>query len=1072
MGNLERGGEKGWGDGMKPMHLVMTAFGPYAKRTEIDFQRLGMDGMFLITGKTGAGKTMIFDAITYALYGETTGGDRDGKSLESDGAETGSKTCVELAFEHRGEIYTVVRWTSKKAKIGGRMVNASFSHGDTVIPGAKETTAAVTDLLRMDYKQFKMISMIAQGEFKELLTSSSEERKRIFRKLFHTDNYNKMTEILKEKNRECEGELRQTEHDMYVQFQMTACGEDSPKKNILKERKGIAEKALNEVQAREILALLEEIEAEDKESLQVTEEQIRKEEQLLDKAKSSLLAAEKTNLEIRKREEADALVERLLEKKPVMEERKLRLAKETAAFYKLKPVHEELQKSRRDWQERAEGLQKAREGQRTAELAWQEAERQKVQAEKEKPDLEELRKQIHAMEEKESRYKEQDALAKTITSLQAEKETLEKSLKAVRTGISEKQVQLQNKEAEEKLLADAPARHEAWNSRLEGIRKAYGTGEKILKEQKGLSDLQEQLHAAQESFRKREESYEKARNDHKRLRKLLEYNSAGLLAEDLQENVPCPVCGSLHHPHPAKRTEESCTEAEVKRAEEFALQKGKEREAAVKQAEGFCARHAERTQAVLGDMQRHFAMLEEEWGLSCGKQETPSLEEGFAKLEAVQKEMLLLGKDARKTADELDGKVKRLGILQREMTDLRREREVNQREQELLQKKQLEITKELSAAEGRRSQLGTLEFHSLAEALEHRSALTAKLEGIEKRIQMAESAFAEADKRLAKNAKAEELSEKAEQEAKEACREAQEKWKQALKEQDFREEGEYLSCLVSEQELSEKQESLKDYEKKWTEAHVRQQDAREAAKGKTRTDTNVLQKEIEDRTASLKGKRSISTGLQGRRAVNQGVIKEMNRLSKKAEKERVLAGRTKQLYEMLSGQVATRKGIGTLEEYVQGHGFDQILRAANKRLAIMSEGVYELYRHRSESGGNKSEALSIDVHDTIKDTYRSAKTLSGGETFKASLSLALGLSDTISSMNGGIQVDTLFVDEGFGTLDDTSLSEALEVLAGLSSCQRMIGIISHREELKACIPRKLNVMKNREGSSVTIDLGI
>ena len=116
MGNLERGGEKGWGDGMKPMHLVMTAFGPYAKRTEIDFQRLGMDGMFLITGKTGAGKTMIFDAITYALYGETTGGDRDGKSLESDGAETGSKTCVELAFEHRGEIYTVVRWTSKKAK--------------------------------------------------------------------------------------------------------------------------------------------------------------------------------------------------------------------------------------------------------------------------------------------------------------------------------------------------------------------------------------------------------------------------------------------------------------------------------------------------------------------------------------------------------------------------------------------------------------------------------------------------------------------------------------------------------------------------------------------------------------------------------------------------------------------------------------------------------------------------------------------------------------------------------------------------------------------------------------------
>ncbi|OUN97282.1 hypothetical protein B5F98_06000 [Pseudoflavonifractor sp. An44] len=919
---------------MRPLHLTLSAFGPYAGQVEIPLEQLGERGLYLITGDTGAGKTTLFDAITYALYGEPSGDNRDPSMFRSKYAQPDTPTWVELVFSYSGKTYTVRRSPEyeRPAKRGGgttlQRAEAELHLPDgRLVTKTREVTGEIVNIIGLDRSQFAQIAMIAQGDFLKLLLADTRSRQEIFRKLFPTRGYMVFQEKVKSESgalqRECEaarasvkqyidGVLCPREDPMYPQWERAWAGE---------------------LPIQETVELLEALLEQDRER----DTQCSEELEQLDgewKAVTALLAK----------------AEELEKAQSQLEEAQVR--RETCAA---------------QW-----------------EAAQQQLEAQTAQA----PQLEGLRAQLADLEAELPRYQELEQLRQNLTAQtqsirqqstwleeqESEQKQREKKLeqgRQERAGLEEAGAQRERLLGQQTRAQEQSQQLEELSTLLAGCRQARVNLENA---QKRYGVARQKAQAAQEDYTGKNQAF-------------LD-EQAGILAQQLAEGQPCPVCGSLTHPAPAQLSQGAPTEEELNRA---------------KQA----WETAQQTAST--------------WSVEAGKART-ALEEREQRLRS-QMAHVLPEQGADQPLDQVAQAI----------------REAQRKAQEALDQVRGQL-RQVEAALARKRQLDT------------------QIPQQEQRLGELERAIASAREQLAgANSRREEL-----------------------QGQIHTLEGQlrYPQAEQARQEQSDLKGKLQRLEEAQTQAQRRANAAQLALTGAEEAVKQLTHLVEQSQPMDVETQRARSQELTLRRAQLTAIQRELHtRITTNRTALEQIQGKTAQLAQLeqrytwvrtlsntVNGTLPGKEKIA-LETYVQMTFFDRILRRANLRLLVMTGGQYELKRRREAAGSRGQSGLEMDVIDHYNGTERSVKSLSGGESFQASLALALGLSDEIQSSAGGIRLDTMFVDEGFGSLDEESLGKAMGALGDLAQGNRLVGIISHVSELKEKIDKQIVVRKDRTGGS-------
>ncbi len=1055
---------------MKPVKLIISAFGSYAgTMPEIDFERFEEKGLFLISGDTGAGKTTIFDAICFALYGTTSGSYRDPKKLRSEYAAEGTESFVDFYFSHQGREYHICRRPQyeRPLKRGtGTKTEpeaASFQCGaETPIEGVKAVNNAVKELLHIDAAQFKQIAMIAQGEFWELLNAKTDKRTEILRTVFMTDGYKKIEYLLKDRMDVCTGNLRSTENSIVQYFNDVTAGEESKfgeELALLQERAGGSGSAWN---LDELLDMISAIVQEDEMRRENVGSHLQAEEKILEEKSSAFNMAETNNKFVsqyealtRERDSLAAREEEMAARSAALQRKKDAVHSVNPGYCRWKSKQEEIAGTKRKIQDREAEREKVTEERSSAVRAFE-------SALSKEPRREERKGLIVRIDGDQGKYSLRDQLQGEIESLRREAASFD----GRQAGLEQKEAALKEKLAslngriEE--LQDYPAELEkvkAAGEQAEALKKDI---DKIIETHiPALERKKKELAKKQKAFDKARDGYEAARDKKQQAEKLLENCRAGILAGELEEGKPCPVCGSVHHPAPASFPAEFVTEEQCREYEE------QENTARDKKEEALTA---------VESLKATVEALEEQLKESIGRYvpdavcQTVPGEALDGLREMVVKEQAVL----EKKAEDHKKRVEELNRGCRELEKIRKDyAKAAGKELDKLEEDKKGLTEEkhanetiLAEKEASLLPLKELAYESLEQARKARDEAEKEVKAIGDAIEGARKRKEEADQALAGLKSGIETLQATlnKEEGEEAV--LYKEFREVLKSRGFAGEEEFLACVVSEEELQTEERELSEYDTAVKTNEVRLQQARADAEGKMPVDLELVGAELEgqkQRVSVLQEQKSmVSARLSENRKRQASITGLRDKLGEYRRAKEISA----RLYALVKG--TTGKGKITLEQYIQATGFERIIQAANRRLGPMSDGQYELYRQ--DSFGRQSNTwLDLEVLDNFTGHRRPVGNLSGGESFKASLSLALGLSDTVSSQMGGIQMEALFVDEGFGTLDRKSMENALDILLTLSGTGKLVGIISHREELKENITQQIRVSKTRSGSRITVD---
>ena len=915
---------------MRPITLTMSAFGPYAAKTVIELDKLGTNGLYLITGDTGAGKTTIFDAITYALYGEASGNTRDVNMFRSKYAEPSTPTEVELTFEYAQKIYTVKRnpeYDRPKARGEGyttEKANAELHYPDgRVVTKLKEVNKAIVDIMGIDRSQFTQIAMIAQGDFLKLLLASTEDRKKIFQKIFRTQCYYQLQERLKQQTGDLAKDYGKIGDSIRQYINGIACHPDDVLMlEVDKAKKG-------ELKNTEAVQLVEKLIKQD------TAEQ-----------------------------------QKALERIGELDKQKQKIAAQLAVAKKRKTTEEDQEKAKENH---------ARETQRLKRL-----ETEKNEAVAHQPEVQKAVEAIAKLEAQLPEYAEMQKKQTERTGLQKALEELAQKIKTEAETEKKLAQSIKDLKAEQALLQNAGAAQAAKKAEKDRLAEQQKDLEELKKEYAVYQKLEAQLKKAQADYAQKSEDSGQKRAEYEHKNKLYLDAQAGILAETLTEGAPCPVCGSLEHPHPAQKPENAPTKQEL----EICKAKAEEAEKATQEASSKAS--------------------------TCNGQVNTSRETLQARGQK------WLGTDAVEEMERLCS-------------------EKQQQTAAALQKAEQQL-KEIEKQLGRKAALDQLipqKEGELEQCKNRRGGYETQQAGDGAKLQAAEKRLKEL---------AEKLSYPSEAEANQALqklRKQKEVWENAIKES----KDAHDEC---EKNLAALKGTLEGYQK--TLQGMEKVDVQAVLAAQTKAD--------QQKAAWQAQKNEISDRL----AVNRPIPEKLQpQISQMEETEKRLQC-VQALSDTANGKLSGKEKI-MLETYIQMTFFDRIIRRANVRLMVMSGGQYELKR-RVNAENNRSQAgLELDVIDHYNGSERSVKTLSGGESFKASLALALGLSDEIQSSAGGIRLDTMFVDEGFGSLDEESLEQAVNALVGLTQGNRLVGIISHVSELKNRIDKQIVVTKEKSGGS-------
>lgn len=1082
---------------MKPTKLVMQAFGAYAEQTEIDFTQFEEKGLFLICGDTGAGKTTIFDAISYALYGEASGSYRDTKNLKSEYVDKKVESFVDFYFTHQGKDYHVCRkpsfkYTNRNGKPDEQAEKVIFYQPDGTtlegaknIDGTKEKPGAIPQLLNMDAGQFMQVAMIAQGEFWKLLNAKTNERTEILRTIFQTDAYKKLE--LKLKNRmdvsfaarkEKEQSISQSFREVKVEPAEISEGisgiltedlaEDSEEqpRSVVQRICDLQEK-LQDSKAvwniEEMLTLLQAAIGEDTEKAKQKETVLAQEEEELQKLQGTLVSAKDNNAILERYARTKEEREVLESQKGLFEERRIQLDRTKQATYKVKPEYDAWSAKEHEWERTkqliTDGAQTLADCQTRAGMA----DAKVKETEALRPEAEQCQKIVDKVREEEPRYKEREMLQHELGQIQLQLATQEQQEAALVT--AEQMLQ--------KRIGELQEQQAVWKEEPQQLAQAQAAHDKLLDSQKKTESIaknlipawrrkQQELEEAQREYRKNQDAYESAKEAFTHADRLYRANLVGILASDLAEGDPCPVCGATHHEKLATLVEASVTAEqckELKAVEEKKLDAFNQATASASSLRAVVqAKELQLKEQIRGCM-------------------TPAFIGG---VEALEELLVIFERQRAKLVDAVAQSREQMDTLQQNCEKLREVEAMLARAQgtemarlaeqrkSLVEERQSLIAKQ-AASQATLAALQTLSYPDWEAAMQEGNHALARVTEIQTALDTAAKEKKSADEAVARVQASIATQKQALEQQKSDAQMLKQRLNEKLTACQFASVEEMQAQVATDAEIHAEETKLADYDKKVTEvaARLSQLEQEQDARHRTLVDLEQLQQEHTSKRVQVETLRTALQAITFRIQNNcekQQNIRAQQVAYEKAKKENDTSYR---LYTLVSGQ--TRNGKITFEQYIQAAGFDSILQAANRHLLPMSDNQFQLYRQTNAVGKQTNTFLDLEVLDISTGKRRPVGNLSGGESFKASLSLALGLSDTIAENRGGIQMDALFVDEGFGTLDSKSLEETKDALLSMSGENKLVGIISHRDELMD-IPQKLRVTKGRGGSRIQMEL--
>lgn len=1042
---------------MKPIKITMCAFGPYAGTVEVPLADFGDSGLFLITGDTGAGKTTIFDAITFALYGEASGTNRESSMLRSDFAAPEAKTWVGLDFLCRDQLYRVERspryQRAKKSGIGMTWENASAVltlPGGKVITGYTAVSEAVKDIIGIDRNQFAQIAMIAQGDFLRLLLANTEERGKIFRKVFNTEMYQQFQNELKSQA----SLLKNRYEDLRKSIMQYAAGFDCPPDKSRYAELELFKDQNNINTLDHYLDCLQSLIDEDAQIQKAEDKQYEKSRQELDRISQLIATADADNQRLERLEQARQRLTDLEDQQKEFNQKAEQLQAAENALYHLKPVADELHQVLKSVRDYAAQIKEARDGLDGDKLKLVVLQ-QKWQAEQDRePERDALVAAISAAQDSLPQYQALDLLRQEIAALDKglkEKQTRLESLQARRETLTAAEVKLK-KTLEDCQDADVEAeraRHNLaeWDHRREALQ--------------GLSDIMSQIERDRKELVSARHEYETALENSQALSAAYEQmeiaflnEQAGIMAARLKPGEPCPVCGSTSHPHPALLSAQSPSEAQLRKAKKEAAAARDRTYATNEAAASWRVSLETRTegwlksvQALLGEVAMAEIPVRLTLESNVAEQEWAKWTEQAASREDQAKKKIIW-------QSELNETVKILAELVIGLNDL--DREVG------------EIKMSLGVLEANADSIrAQLKFGHQADAEKDIRVKTTVLENMKKSLTVAEKEVNECRAAIEKRqgvltGLTAELAK-----AQKTLARVQLKFEQTLKAKGFDNEQHYQQGLRSEEQVNQLKTDLELYKVKLNEARAEVTTLTSETMAAVYIDTTALKEQKEELENASKAEEERIRLIFSRINTNSNVLSKIEtRRLEMAETEQAYQ-RMRLLSDTANGDLKGRPRLA-FEQYVQTTYFSQVIAEANKRFSYMTGGRFVLIR-KEEAGNLRSQTgLELDVIDNYTGKSRSVKTLSGGESFKASLAMALGLSDMIQRFAGGIKIDTMFVDEGFGALDPESLEQAIEVLLGLTSGSRLVGIISHVSELRERIDKKLVVQKGITGSNITL----
>ena len=915
---------------MRPVRLKMSAFGPYAGETVLELDKLGDSGLYLITGDTGAGKTTIFDAITYALYGEASGSDRKVQMLRSKYAEPETLTSVELDFIYGGKKYSIQRnpeYTRPKSRGEGTTVekaSARLTYPDgRSVDRVKDVNDAVVDILGLTREQFAQIAMIAQGDFRRMLTSSTEERKAIFTKLFHTEAYARLQQRLKDDSNSLEREYDEVKRQIAQFVQGILCPDDENMK-------------------------------------------LR-----LEAAKEGRLTLEDTIILLNEMIEAD---ENEQDKNNQYQQN---LAERRDRAKKLIDQAEAWENSEKSLREAEEGLKTKRPGLNVAKEAFENA--KKLQ-----PEIDQLKAEIAVKSSDIEEYKRRENLSNRLVLVKAQAKKKEESINGWKTELEAKQSERNDKSAKVQSLLSLDSRKVS----LEAERKALYDRSAIInnmcQEYRAILSDRESFESLRVVFDEAYSVLQEKRDQYNEAHHLFLAEQAGILAEELKAGMACPVCGSTVHPRLAVKSSDAPSRellSELKdnenKAEEYA-------NSISRQLFEIRARIKEKETGLKNRLN------EIEIDYDAGSPDV-LLESELKKLDD---RSAAVGDEIKQTNEELSYREsieKELPVLDKRIDELKISIEETGKNIVALNTEADSTEKQIRDLDGK------LKFATEKEAEDELELIKSKRNALEKSINDAEESFSELNTEV------------------ERLRAVKSTAQKAL-------EGKVAIDVESERQIKDQMDTLIE-------------EATDAS-------AQILHR--------LETNRSVKTNLEDKEQKNRSLEKKMSVI--------------KPLAQTANGAISGKEKV-MLETYIQMNFFDRIIERANRRLLVMTGDQYELKRREEADNLRQQSGLELDVVDHYNGSQRSVNTLSGGESFKASLSLALGLSDEIQSSAGGIRLDSMFVDEGFGSLDENSLQQAYDALAGLTEGNRLVGIISHVSDLKQKIDKQIVVTKEKTGGS-------
>ena len=1000
---------------MMPISLTLSAFGPYPDTITIDFESFQEDGLFLITGPTGSGKTMIFDAMIFALYGKTSGQIRQTDSLRCDRALNEISTFVEFSFSLHQQNYTIKR--NPKYYLEGKKTpkqpSALLTLPDgKMVEGIKEVNQKMISLLGVDDQQFKQICMIAQGEFTKLIMASSDEREKVLRELFHSETYQKLEEKLKvhlkvyqdkydlllNKRKDLMQELQVDDHQEYLSKQTKLIASqqkeyDDLKKDLDQKKQQLQ---LYRLQNQRLIQLKD----------------LKQQFQDLKKQENDYQELNKTVDTLKKAQETNYLYISYIKQQKKLQT--LNLNQED--FLK------QLKKLEKDYQEK---------NVQANSLDYKQQTKEKLQNQ-----IQETKQLINQIYQYQNDYQNLQTLKQQYRMLDEEHKLFLKKKEKFENGLQRDQERIQSEQQVQSKYELIKQQYVHLNEQKVKVHQLSDYYDQILKLNENKSDLQEDYTVV-------EKQVDHEKMQYNQMEKLYFRKQAGIFALQLKEDQPCPICGSLHHPHPAQIEKEDITKEKLD-------QQAKK----VKQQEH---RLQDILQKILLSNQKKEMLVKQTKQLSSEL----NIQEELSK-EIFIKELDHLSKDEKRMKKEYLELQDELKYIQK----LKKSVDLSLKDMSTYESKELKQAQSLENIQVQIHQLSgklddSMRQYEIGEVNKNYQQVQKKYRQLSLEIETIQQDYEKVkNKYLEIKTKISSLNQQIIQEQ-EIYDELDNKYHTAL--DAFINEEEFLNLKTQINQISILEKKYQDYIISLKSLNEQIISLENEVKDSTYVDLSSLSETIKEVNQQLREKNDDLEKLKIDYSLKEKMIKDIQKINQQLKKDEDTYQRYLDLYNLASGKNNARVSI---ERYVLATYFENMLIYANVIMKQLSQGRYQLLRKDDAGKGRSQQGLELDVFDQESGNIRSIKTLSGGESFKAALSLALGLSRMVQDYAGGIELNTLFIDEGFGSLDSQSLDQAMNCLMELHHENKLIGIISHVSDLKDRIERQLVVERKQKQSVI------